>query len=87
MEAAEQSHAQEAMLSDDGAVGAYDHVPMASAAGVYTFDTASEVFMLHSAKVMQPYFGRAPTHLLLITRSGLPRPTLKQIPLHRDILI
>ena len=70
VEAAEQSHAQEAMLSDDRAVGAYDHVPMASAAGVYTFDTASEVFMLHSAKVMRREFGRASAHPLLFTRSG-----------------
>ncbi len=49
--AAQPSHAQAAMLSEAAAVGAYDQVPVAFAAGVYAFDTASEVFMLHSAKV------------------------------------
>lgn len=55
LEGVEHSHAQAAMLSEGSAVGAYDHVPVASAAGVYTFDTASEVFMLHSAKVRRRF--------------------------------
>ena len=48
---AEGSAAQEALAAEPEAVGAYDRVPVRSAAAVFTMDTASEVFMLHSAKV------------------------------------
>src|SRR4051812_33322608 len=46
----EDTHALAALLSEPSAVAAYDHVPVRSAAAVFTMDTASEVFMLHSAK-------------------------------------
>ena len=48
---AEGTAARDALVREPDAVGAYDHVPFASAAAVFTMDTASEVFMLHSAQV------------------------------------
>lgn len=51
MATAEASPALNILQAEPSAVGAYDCLPMASTAAVYTFDTASEVFMLHSAKV------------------------------------
>lgn len=51
MAAAEPSPALDTLRAEPLAVGTYDRLPMASTAAVYTFDTASEVFMLHSAKV------------------------------------
>ena len=45
------SDAQAVLAAEPGAVAAYDHVPMRAAAAVFSMDTASEVFMLHTAKV------------------------------------
>lgn len=47
----ESTAALDTLNSEPNAVGAYDHVPFASAAAVFTMDTASEVFILHSAQV------------------------------------
>jgi hypothetical protein len=49
--AAEDSAAQAVLAAEPGAVGVYDHVPVRGGAAVFTMDTASEVFMLHSGKV------------------------------------
>jgi len=49
--AAGDSAAQALLAAEPEAVAAYDHVPVRAAAAVFTMDTASEVFMLHSAKV------------------------------------
>ena len=49
---AEVTAASAALSSEAEAVGAYDHVPFTSAAAVFTMDTASEVFVLHSAQVL-----------------------------------
>ena len=51
--AAEDSAAQAVLATEPEAVGVYDHVPVRSGAAVFTMDTASEVFMLHSGKVIQ----------------------------------
>ena len=50
--AAEVTAASAALSSEAEAVGAYDHVTFTSAAAVFTMDTASEVFVLHSAQVL-----------------------------------
>lgn len=49
--AAEDSAAQSVLVAEPEAVGVYDHVPVRAGAAVFTMDTASEVFMLHSGKV------------------------------------
>ena len=49
--AAEDSAAQAVLAAEPEAVGVYDHVPVRAGAAVFTMDTASEVFMLHSGKV------------------------------------
>ena len=51
LEGAEGTAALDVMMSEPDAVGAYDRVPFASAAAVFTMDTASEVFVLHSSQV------------------------------------
>ena len=48
---AEDTAALEAMQSEPEAVGAYDHIPFASATAVFLVDTASEVFVIHRAQV------------------------------------
>ena len=48
---AEGTAALDAMRSEPEAVGAYDHVPFASATAVFLMDTASEVFVIHRAQV------------------------------------
>ena len=44
--------ALEALQSEPEAVGAYDHIPFASATAVFLMDTASEVFVIHRAQVI-----------------------------------
>eukprot|EP00798_Chlamydomonas_sp_ICE-L_P004358 gene4358-14478_t len=39
------------MLADPQTVGGYDQVPIASASGVFSMDTATDMFTLHSAQV------------------------------------
>ena len=43
--------AMDALQSEPAAVGAYDHVPFASASAAFLMDTASEVFVVHRAQV------------------------------------
>jgi hypothetical protein len=49
--AVEDSAAQAVLAAEPGAVGVYDRLPVRAGAAVFTMDTASEVFMLHSGKV------------------------------------
>lgn len=51
MAAADDTAAQAVLAAEPEAVAAYDHVPVRAGAAVFTMDTASEVFMLHSGKV------------------------------------
>ena len=53
---AEPTAALDAMRSEPAAVGAYDHVPFASATAVFLMDTASEVFVVHRAQVLAMRF-------------------------------
>jgi len=54
---ADDTAALEALQGEPEAVGAYDHVPFASATAVFLMDTASEVFVIHRAQVhMQQRF-------------------------------
>lgn len=47
----EDSAAKAALQSDPEAVAAYDRIPLAAASAVFTMDTASEMFTLHSGQV------------------------------------
>jgi hypothetical protein len=62
--AAEDSAAQAVLVAEPGAVGVYDHVPVRAGAAVFTMDTASEVFMLHSGKVSTAAALAAQTRIL-----------------------
>lgn len=48
----EDTPALAALLSDPAAVAAYDRVPATAATGVFTLDTATEMFVLHSAQAV-----------------------------------
>lgn len=50
--AAEDSAALRALLSDPAAVAAYDRVPAQAAQGVFTLDTATDMFVLHSGQAV-----------------------------------
>ena len=62
--AAEDSAAQAVLAAEPEAVGVYDHVPVRAGAAVFTMDTASEVFMLHSGKVSSTAAHAAQTRIL-----------------------
>lgn len=47
----EDSNAKATLLDFPGAAGAYDLVPMASASAVFTLDTSTDIFLLHSLQV------------------------------------
>ena len=47
----EDSNAKETLQESPGAVGAYDRMPFASAAAVWTLDTSTDIFLLHSLQV------------------------------------
>ncbi|KAF6250262.1 hypothetical protein COO60DRAFT_1706191, partial [Scenedesmus sp. NREL 46B-D3] len=48
----EDTHALRALLSDPAAVAAYDRVPATAANGVFTLDTSTEMFVLHSGQAV-----------------------------------
>lgn len=48
----EDTPALQALLSDPSAVVAYDRVPASAANGVFTLDTATEMFVLHSGQAV-----------------------------------
>ena len=47
----EDSNAKETLQDFPPAVGAYDRMPFASAAAVWTLDTSTDIFLLHSLQV------------------------------------
>lgn len=47
----EDSNAKETLLEFPHAAGAYDRVPIASASAVWTLDTSTDIFLLHSIQV------------------------------------
>ena len=47
----EDSNAKETLQEFPRAVGAYDRMPFASAAAVWTLDTSTDIFLLHSLQV------------------------------------
>ena len=47
----EESHAKETLQECPTAAGVYDRMPFASAAAVWTLDTSTEIFLLHSFQV------------------------------------
>lgn len=49
---AEDTPALRALLADPGAVVAYDRVPASAANGVFTLDTSTEMFVLHSGQAV-----------------------------------
>lgn len=49
--AAGSSDAQQALVGESGAVLAYDKVPFASGAAVFTLDTSTDLLVLHSIQV------------------------------------
>lgn len=67
MQAAEECAAKTALQGTDGAVGAYDKLPMASASCLFTMDTSTDIFILHSFQVQSlmpasPYFALCQFH-------------------------
>ena len=51
VEAMEESNAKETLQEFPAAAGAYDRVPFASASAVWTLDTSTDIFLLHSVQV------------------------------------
>lgn len=51
VEAMEDSSAKETLREFPAAAGAYDRVPVASASAVWTLDTSTDIFLLHSIQV------------------------------------
>ena len=49
--AMEDSNAKETLQEFPRAAGAYDRMPFASAAAVWTLDTSTDIFLLHSFQV------------------------------------
>ena len=49
--AMEPSAAQQALATELRALAAYDRVPCAAASAVFTMDTATEIFLLHTLQV------------------------------------
>lgn len=49
--AAEDCAAKATLQGTDGSVGAYDKLPMASASCLFTMDTSTDIFILHSFQV------------------------------------
>ena len=49
--AMEESNARETLQEFPAAAGAYDRMPFASAAAVWTLDTSTDIFLLHSFQV------------------------------------
>ena len=49
----EDSNAKETLQEFPRAVGAYDRMPLASAAAVWTLDTSTDILLLHSLQVRQ----------------------------------
>lgn len=47
----EESNAKQTLRDYPGTAGAYDLVPMASASAVFTLDTSTDIFLLHSLQV------------------------------------
>ena len=50
----EESNAKETLQEFPKAAGAYDRMPFASAAAVWTLDTSTDIFLLHSFQVRNP---------------------------------
>lgn len=59
----EESTAKETLQECPKAAGVYDRMPFASAAAVWTLDTSTEIFLLHSFQVcyaaLAAFFGKA----------------------------
>ena len=51
----EESNAKETLQEFPRAAGAYDRMPFASAAAVWTLDTSTDIFLLHSLQVRLSY--------------------------------
>ena len=51
VEAMEDSSARETLLEFPSAAGVYDRVPFSSASAVWTLDTSTDIFLLHSIQV------------------------------------
>ncbi len=66
--ASEDTPARHALLSTRGAVGGFDRVPITSASAVFTLDTSTQRFTLHSAQVR----ARAPLSALHCARDHSP---------------
>ena len=49
----EASNAQTVLLAEPGAVAAYDLVPCKAASAVFTMDTSTDIFLLHTLQVQQ----------------------------------
>ena len=49
----EASNAQKVLLAEPGAVAAYDLVPCKAASAVFTMDTSTDIFLLHTLQVQQ----------------------------------
>ena len=49
--AMEDSPAQQALAAEPQALAAYDRVPAAAASAVFTMDTATDIFLLHTLQV------------------------------------
>jgi hypothetical protein len=45
-------HAAQVLLAEPSAVAAYDRVPATAANGVFTLDTSTEMFVLHSGQAV-----------------------------------
>ena len=50
--AMEPSNARSTLEAEPGAVAAYDQVPCKAASAVFTMDTSTDIFMLHTLQVL-----------------------------------
>ncbi len=50
----EDSNARETLREFPRAAGAYDRIPIANASAVWTLDTSTDIFLLHSIQVRKP---------------------------------
>ena len=52
LELSEDCDAKSTLVGTQGCVGAYDKMPLASASCLFTMDTSSDIFIMHSFQVL-----------------------------------
>ena len=59
----EPSNARSTLVAEPGALAAYDQVPCKAASAVFTMDTSTDIFMLHTLQVLPACDCRAGRHV------------------------